>query len=202
MGQSFTYPDGSSLASTALTVQQMGTVMQNVIAAMLGITDPASSSLVRVSWPTQGAPFQDVSDDICYVRATPKDVPYDKIRKRHNWDLSQLGYGQGPYGMFPYGGSGGYGQVPYGEAPYGEAPMFLVEQWTYTRAWQIHLVLYGPNSTDRARAIRSALYQDFFTEALSNYELFPVSDFPQATRTPELIDGQWLDRADFTFEML
>lgn len=77
----------------------------------------------------------------------------------------------------------------------------LEEQWSYTRVWKISWILYGPNSTDNARALRSALYQDYFTQALQNSQLFPMSEFPQPVRTPELLDGQWFERVDFSCEM-
>ena len=76
----------------------------------------------------------------------------------------------------------------------------LEEQWNYTRAWRIHWCFYGPNSTDRARALRSALYQDYFTEALAESFLFPVSDFPEVVRVPELVNAQWWERVDFDAE--
>lgn len=167
MGASRTYPDGSTLVSSALTIAQINAILQPLTQGMLGQTVDPASSLVRIEWPTQGAPFQDVADDVCYLRCTPKDDPYNRIRDRFNLvdDASHL-----------------------------------TERWNYTRAWAIHWTFYGPNSTDNARALRSALYQDYFTGQLELSQLFPVSDFPEPVRAPELIDAQWFERADFEAE--
>jgi hypothetical protein len=78
------------------------------------------------------------------------------------------------------------------------SPPVVTERWTYTRSWDIHWTLYGPNSTDNARAIKSALFMDYFTDALAGSQLFPVPDFPEPMRVPELIDAQWFDRSDFS----
>lgn len=167
MGQSTTYPDGSVLTSSALTIEQINTIIQPLTMGMLGFSADTSSPLVRIEWPTQGAPYQDVADDVCYIRCVPKEDSYDRIRDRTTITAAD----------------------PNDE-----------EIWNYTRAWAIRWCFYGPNSTDRARALRSALYQDYFTEKLSLSQLFPVSDFPEPMRAPELIDGQWFERCDFEAE--
>lgn len=167
MGQSTTYPDGSVLTSSALTIAQINAIMQPLTLGMLGLAASSTSSAVRIQWPTQGAPFQDVADDVCYLACVPMDDPYDRIRDRANLPASDPN---------------------------------LEEQWNYTRAWSIKWCFYGPNSTDRARALRSALYQDYFTNKLSLSQLFPVSDFSECVRVPELLDGQWFERVDFAAE--
>ena len=73
----------------------------------------------------------------------------------------------------------------------------VTQSWEYTRAWRVAWVLYGPNATDRARMIRSALYMDYFNAQLNLSSLYPVSDPPEITRVPEEINKQWYDRADF-----
>lgn len=164
MGMNISYPDGSTLTSTALTVAQINLILQQLSLGMMGQTVNPTNDFVRIAWPTEGAPFSDVSEDICYLSCVPRDHSYDKIRDRSNESASDPN---------------------------------LEEIWTYTRVWEIRWVLYGPNSTDYARALRSALYQDYFTEALQNSQLFPESDFPQPIRVPEQINGQWYERVDF-----
>jgi hypothetical protein len=73
----------------------------------------------------------------------------------------------------------------------------VAQEWEYTRAWRVAWVLYGPNATDRARMIRSALYMDYFNDQLNLSALYPVSDPPEIQRVPEQINMQWYDRADF-----
>lgn len=167
MGQTTTYPDGSALVSSALTIAQINAIMVPTTLQMLGLANSPTSPLVRVQWPTEGAPFGSVGDDICYLACVPTDDPYNRIRDRANLSTADPN---------------------------------LEEQWNFTRAWSIKWVFYGPNSTDRARALRSALYQDFFTNALSQSQLFPVSDFSEPIRVPELINGQWFERVDFIAE--
>lgn len=73
----------------------------------------------------------------------------------------------------------------------------VTENWNYTRGWRISFVLYGPNSTDNARAIYSAFFMDYFNDLLSLSNLYPLQDPPQPTRTPEEINAQFYERADF-----
>jgi hypothetical protein len=167
MGRTILYPDGSVLTSDAFTVPELGLVIQPLTCAMLQIPDPVNTSQVRMSWPTAGAPAQDVADDVCYLRLVLKDDPYDKIR-----DVYEL----------PGAGT------------------LNDEQWNYTRVWTIHFLSYGPNAFDNLRAVRSALYQNYFTQQLSLEQLFPMSEFTEVVRAPELIDGQWWERADLLVE--
>jgi len=136
---------------------------------MLGLTVDPTSSAVRLSWPTAGAPFQSVQDDVCYIQCLLEDEPYDKIR-----DLTSAA-------------------ATDPSAPY------LVETWTYTRAWNIRWIFYGPNSLDNARALKSGLFQDYFADLLNAEQLFPVSEYQQAVRVPELLreNAQWIERVDF-----
>lgn len=185
MGQQTTYPDGSQLSSSALTLAQISQVIWMQTMGMLGYVTPGqppnpSASQVRIQWPTTGSPFQEVTDDVCYIACLLVDEPYDKIR-----DVSTLppqGWGQGGWGSTPWGGTDG-------------DPSFT-EQWSYTRVWEIKWCMYGPNSLDLSRALRSALYQEYFTTQLAKSNLFPVSDFPEAIRAPELINAQWWERVD------
>src|SRR5271157_5815598 len=170
MGASFTYPDGSVLTSTALTLAQMNAMLQPLVCGMIGIMNPDSTQLVLIQYPTQGAPFQDVRDDILYINCRPKDDPYDRIRDRAN---------------LPVPGN----------------PILIEEQWNYTRVWAVHFCLYGPNSLDRARAVRSAMYQDYYCEQLAASQLFPVPDAPPPVRVPEELNAQWFERCDFEVEM-
>lgn len=187
MGNSVTYPDGTTLVSSALTVQQIGVVLQPISLGMLGLPIAADSSNVRLEWPTQGQPFvTSPTVDVCFLRCVTKDDPYDKIRDRFSWGPN--GWGDGQFGREPFGGTLSGNPA-------------LTEQWTYTRVWQIHWCFYGPNSTDNARALRSGLFQDYFTNLLATSQLFPMCDFPQPVRAPELIDAQWWDRSDFECEM-
>lgn len=74
----------------------------------------------------------------------------------------------------------------------------VTETWVYTRGWRFSWSLYGPGSTDRARMIHSAfIFMSYFSDQLSLSNLYPVSDPPEPTRTPENFNAQWWERADF-----
>ncbi len=162
---SVTYPNGQVLTSTALTVQQINIIIQQLTCGMLGI-NPVDPSKVRVSWQSQGQP--DVAlpnEDSCYVTCVLHDVEYSRIR-----DRTALGDFTAP----------------------------VEETWVYTRGWRIAWNLYGPNSLDRSRMIHSALFQDYFNDALAASNLYPVSDFAEPVRLPIEHNAQWYDSSTFS----
>jgi hypothetical protein len=73
--------------------------------------------------------------------------------------------------------------------------------WAYTRGWRVSWCAYGPNAADNLRAVRSALFMDYFTNALSLSNLFPLPDAAAPTYVPELINAQWYPRADFQVDL-
>lgn len=80
-------------------------------------------------------------------------------------------------------------------------PAVLTQQWQYTKGWRAAWCLYGPNSEDNARAIRTAMFMDYFNEQLSLSNLYPISDPPEVVRAPEQFNAQWWERADFYINM-
>lgn len=70
----------------------------------------------------------------------------------------------------------------------------------YTRAWRVSWVIYGPNSFDHARLIKSAVLQpsqpihDLLVEA----SLYAVPDIPAPIRAPENFQGEWWERVDLS----
>lgn len=76
------------------------------------------------------------------------------------------------------------------------APNFVLANWQYTRIWDIQWTAYGPNATDRIRAIQSALWLDWVTDAYSAQNLYCTRDIAAPTRAPELFQGQWWERVD------
>ena len=80
-------------------------------------------------------------------------------------------------------------------------PAPVTYTWTYTRVWSMSWTFYGPSGTDNARAVRSALFLDYFTDLLATSQLFPNPDHRAPTRTPEQMNAQWYERADFSCQM-
>lgn len=85
----------------------------------------------------------------------------------------------------------------------------------YTRVWRTFWTVYGPNSFDRARVIRSSLFTQKIHDLLLTGQsygvqpygtggyggggapLYLVTDVAAPRRVPELYDGQWWERVDF-----
>jgi hypothetical protein len=166
MTTSITYPDGATLASSALTVPQMNVIMQAWTLAALGVIPP-DYSRVRVDWPTEGQPFaSSPSQDVCFVQCATQDNEYSRIR-----DLVNTGTGP------------------------------VLETWNYTSGWRVAWCAYGPNATDNTRAIKSALFLDYFTDQLSLNNLFPLPDPPNPTYLPENFNALWWARSDFHVDL-
>lgn len=74
----------------------------------------------------------------------------------------------------------------------------VIKSRIYTRQWRIRFVGYGPNAFDSIRLIRSMLLEDFphDTLAASNLYLVPATSSP--VRNPELFEGQWWERVDYS----
>lgn len=77
----------------------------------------------------------------------------------------------------------------------------ITETWTYTKCWRLKWTFYGPNSQDRARALRSATFMDYFNDQLAVSNLYPLSDPPEVVRAPEEINAEWWERTDFHLEV-
>lgn len=67
----------------------------------------------------------------------------------------------------------------------------------YTRAWEMRFSVYGPNSTDNARLIKSCLRLDWVRSIFSAVNLYLVPDERDPLRFPENFNKQWWDRSDF-----
>ena len=59
-------------------------------------------------------------------------------------------------------------------------------------------VNYGPNAYEFARDLRDGLNRESIKELFKKNNFFHVPDFPAIKRVPELINGQWWNRVDFT----
>jgi hypothetical protein len=68
----------------------------------------------------------------------------------------------------------------------------------YTRVWRVWWTLYGPNSFDNARIVRSALFSQAVHDIFSSAQLYFVTNPSAPQRVPEQKDGQWWERVDFS----
>lgn len=77
-------------------------------------------------------------------------------------------------------------------------PKTLTQSTSYTRVWRVHWTLYGPNSFDRARQLRSALFQQNPKALLAESNLYLIPDQESPRRVPEVFASQWWERVDFS----
>lgn len=82
--------------------------------------------------------------------------------------------------------------------PKDKDPDNAIEKKTFTRVIQAYWICYGPNSFDRAFAIRNALFATQSRETLSGSGLYLIPDMDAPRRSPELFAGQWWERTDLS----
>ncbi|MBX4266540.1 phage neck terminator protein [Clostridium estertheticum] len=80
----------------------------------------------------------------------------------------------------------------------GNDPLWAAQETGYTRVHKIDWTLYGPNSYDRSDLIRYNIFSQKYTTKLKENNLFLITDVPMPTRLPELYNGQWWERTDFS----
>lgn len=74
----------------------------------------------------------------------------------------------------------------------------LIKNRVYTRQWRVRFVAYGPGAFDSVRLIRSMLLEDFPHDTLALTNLYLVPDTDSPVRNPELFEGQWWERVDYS----
>lgn len=74
----------------------------------------------------------------------------------------------------------------------------VLQVTNYTRVWRNFWTFYGPNSFDRARIIRSKLFGSSSHDTLAAWNVYFVPNSSAPTRIPELFEGQWWERVDFS----
>jgi len=70
------------MADNYLTIYQLNSIFWNLTVQMLGL-DPTATptqSIIRQSWPTDGAPAWEITETITFVKVLPADDDYNKIR--------------------------------------------------------------------------------------------------------------------------
>ena len=172
MGQVITYPDNSVLISTALTVSPNGGTL--------------GALLVPLTLGMMGLPA-DPNSQAVRLEWAPQGQPFSQP----NEDVCYI---RCTLKDDDYDKIRDRTNLP-------DADPNLNEQWNYTRVWAIGWIFYGPNAVDLARAVRSALYQEYFTNALAQSQLFPISEIAEPMRVPEKIGGLWFERADLECAM-
>ncbi|RXI46088.1 hypothetical protein DP145_01750 [Clostridium tetani] len=75
---------------------------------------------------------------------------------------------------------------------------YAKKQTGYTRVHKINWTLYGPNSYDNADIIRHLIFDYDYMKKFKEKNIFLITDVPMPTRLPELYNGQWWERTDFS----
>lgn len=68
----------------------------------------------------------------------------------------------------------------------------------YTRTLRVDWTFYGPDSWDKANALKNGLFYQENHDTLAQSNLFMVPDFDPLKRLPELWENQWYERCDLT----
>lgn len=65
-----------------LTISQLNSIFWNITVQMLGldINNPATNSAVRISWPIDGAPAWQITDNVTFIKVLLDDDEYNRIR--------------------------------------------------------------------------------------------------------------------------
>lgn len=66
----------------------------------------------------------------------------------------------------------------------------------FTRVMQVSWILYGPNSFDRAQAIRDKIFYQDHHDTLAAQNIYLIPDIYATRRVPELFQGRWWERTD------
>jgi len=74
----------------------------------------------------------------------------------------------------------------------------LKKKTGYTRVHKIDWTLYGPNSYDNADLIRYSIFDFDYMQEFKSKNIFLITDVPMPNRLPELYNGQWWERTDFS----
>lgn len=158
------------MADQILKLTELEDFFADVTYKILGL-DPtlaANKGKVRLTWPSNGAPSWKITDDVVFLRVTPID---DKQARTLNiiYDTNSIDN------------------------------INLKKETGYTRVHKIDFTFYGPNSYDNADLIRYTLLEpNSYKDEFKNKNLFIIPDIPMPTRLPELYNGQWWDRTDFS----
>lgn len=75
---------------------------------------------------------------------------------------------------------------------------YAKKQTGYTRVHKINWTLYGPYSYDNADIIRHLIFDYDYMKKFKVKNLFLITDVPMPIRLPELYNGQWWERTDFS----
>ena len=75
---------------------------------------------------------------------------------------------------------------------------YMKKKTGYTRVHKVNWTLYGPSSYDNADIIRHMIFDLDYMQKFKEKNLFLITDVSMPVRLPELDNGQWWERTDFS----
>lgn len=152
-----------------LTLTQIEDLFQRLIVSILGwdLVSPSKVNDVRISWPEEGMPAFQITDDVAFIQLLEADDQYN--RKREVEDT--------------------WTQID---------PDNFERTIGYTRAWQVNVILYGPDSYQNSQEIRDKIFYPEHKLTLNQNYLYMIPDIVAPRRIPEYFQGRWWKRVDMS----
>lgn len=147
-----------------LTEDELKTIFQGIT---VDITELPGKQ-VRKTYPPEGQPAWEISDNVVFITIQPIDNIYDKLRDT----------------------------VDYAQAPVSGQDPAADEVTIYTRVMQVDWIIYGPDSFDLADKLRWGILNDSTLSTLSASDIAPLTEIKPARLATELFSGRWWKRYD------
>jgi hypothetical protein len=177
MTASYNVPGVGVMASSALTVDAISKAFQLLVLRMLGIvTDPTA----------------DGYDALCFARVRVEFPPEGAPAWKPTEDVGFIS---------AFEETDPYNVIREVSPDVNEGGDSYVKTTTYTRVWRVHFTLYGPNSYDHGRQIKSCMFEDFAHDTLAQSSLWAVCDWETAKRIPEKFAAQWWEVTHYEVEL-
>jgi hypothetical protein len=154
-------------------------------ATMLGLdpTATATKSMIRQTWPQQGAPGFTINSDYVFLRIVPvSGHHYNKIREVQLTPITTTQY---------------FNQL-FSYSKCNIVSENLNQSTSYTRVWQVFWECYGPDAMINAVNIRDQLFYDGIHDLFVANNLYLMSEVDDPIRAPENFMGQWWERWDLS----
>jgi hypothetical protein len=80
------------------------------------------------------------------------------------------------------------------------SPESFDREISYTRVWQVDLIIYGPESFENAQTIRNKIFYPENLRVINNSHVYLIPDVVAPRRVPEIFQGMWWERTDLSLQ--
>lgn len=168
-------------------IAEFESLMWTELMGILGYDTNLTPPPIRRSWPTDGGPDWNISDDVIFMQVTeqPEEImqPVDTLIKEYSQNIVCPAPAELYSGMRP-------------EEMQEDTGRLLVRYTATTRTMQLRLNAYGPACYESLMKIRFDLLHGRFNLRTNKIYIVPGKDAIQYA--PELFQGRWWKRADLT----